>query len=101
MVYSLVIVGVICFYLGYLVSTLIKARIEKSKIKKYNDEINKVFSDVLENITLGKTKFINRVNNTVNISTTIGFYGKINIVYLLDKKDIAIFSSNKYSLFIR
>lgn len=58
-------------------------------------KVNGVYSKLLENIYSNKTIFVNRINNTVSIETLIDGEGKLNIMYMMDKKDIAIFRNDK------
>lgn len=94
-IYSIIATALIFSVIGYMFNNFIRTFIDKSKINKYNDEINSIFSDILENITIGKTKFVNRINNTVNITTHVNDYGVVNVVYLMDRQDIAIFKNDK------
>jgi hypothetical protein len=73
--------------------------IANKKIKKENDDIlkdrQKQYTEILTKLSNGKTRFKTRVNQTVYISVKLTDHGKVNIVYLMDKKDIAIFKEDK------
>ena len=71
----------------------------ENEVKKENDKlienINKQYVQLLDNITTGLSKFKSRVNSTVHIESTLQDHGNIDIIYLLDKNDVAIFQNNK------
>lgn len=86
-------IGALC--LGYLINNVVRKIVDKYNISKYNDEVNGIFSNILDNLYTNKTQFQNRINNTVSITTNIGNIGDINIIYLMDKKDVAIFKNER------
>jgi hypothetical protein len=73
--------------------------IANKKIKKENDDIlkdrTKQFSEILTKVSTGKSRFKTRVNQTSYISVKLTDHGKVNVVYLMDKKDVAIFKEDK------
>lgn len=79
---------------GLLFKTL-KEYSEKAKKDKLVDKINNQFKQLLSNISIGKSVFKNRVNNTVFIGTRLEEYGDVEVVYMMDNKDVAIFKENK------
>jgi len=83
------------FLLGMLFNKLIKEVSDKVKKNLLIKDINGQFRQVLDNISTNKSKFINRINSTVFIKTKLNDYGDVSVVYLMDKKDIAIFKENK------
>jgi|DEB19_MinimDraft_2_1074335.scaffolds.fasta_scaffold13421_2 hypothetical protein len=93
MVYSIII---ICsFGLGFLCSNLVKIYLEQVESEKLTNKVNNIYNNLLENIYSDKTVFISRINNTVSIETNIEDEGLLNIMYMMDKKDVAIFKSDK------
>lgn len=82
------------FCLGYLFNNLLRNILESYHIKEYKKEINKIFQNILDNIYASKTTFGSRVNNNVTITTDLPNVGVVNILYLMDKKDIAIFKGD-------
>lgn len=66
-------------------------------VKKNNliSDINKQFKEVLNNILSSNSIFKNRVNNTVYINTKLKDYDDVDVIYLIDKKDIAIFKDGE------
>lgn len=83
------------FFIGWASKSLSSKISEQIKSKKIIEDVTKQFSQVLENIRSNKALFKNRVNQTVYISTNIVDYGPVDIVYLMDKKDVALFKGNK------
>ena len=67
-------------------------KIEKMKNTK---DVNEQFNTILKNLLNKKTKFKTRVNNTVYIGTKLPDYGKVDVIYLLDSKDIVVFKNEK------
>jgi hypothetical protein len=64
-------------------------RIDKEDSKR----INSIYQEILVNIYANNTKFISRMNNSVSIETEIS-EGIVNIVYLMDRDDVAIFKGD-------
>jgi hypothetical protein len=73
-----------------LTERLIKLENEKLNLAKKND-----YLEVMFKIKSGESKFKSRVNETVYLSTKISEHGDIDVIYLMDKKDIAIFQDGK------
>ena len=93
MVYSMILLGGIC--LGYLLNNLVRKILDLYQERNYKKEINDIFQGILDNIYTHKTSFNNRINNTVSVMTELENLGSINIVYLMDRKDIAVFKGDK------
>jgi hypothetical protein len=87
------------FLFGMAAGVKLAEFIANKKIKKENDDIlkdrQKQYTEILTKLSNGKTRFKTRVNQTVYISVKLTDHGKVNIVYLMDKKDIAIFKEDK------
>jgi hypothetical protein len=94
---------IFCVILSFVIGVLAGAKVYKimieNEIKKENEQlinnINNQFKQVLNNISSGTSKFKSRVNTTVHIESTLTDHGNIDIIYLLDKNDIAIFQGTK------
>jgi len=92
--YSIVgLIGAFCF--GYLFSGLVRKVMDKISDDEVAKKVNDVYSKLLENIYGNRTVFTSRINNTVSLETLIDGEGKVNIMYMMDKKDIAIFKNDK------
>lgn len=91
--------SIITFILGIATGFKLAEFIGNKKIQKENDDIlkdrQKQYIEILTKLSTGKTRFKTRVNQTVYISVKLTDHGKVNIVYLMDKKDIAIFKEDK------
>ena len=98
MVYSNIsIIAIIIgfFGLGYLFNNLLRKIIEGYNDGKYRKEITDFFQSVLDNLYTNKTGFVSRINGTVTIMTELNKIGMVNVVYLMDRRDIAIFKGDK------
>lgn len=72
--------------------------------RKINDDLqllkkrkadNEVYLKLLNNIKSNKTKFKNRINNTVFITTKLPDVGKVEVVFMMDTNEIAIFQNHR------
>jgi hypothetical protein len=92
--YSIVgLIGTFCF--GYLFSGLVRKVMDKISDEEVTKKVNLVYSKLLENIHGNRTIFTSRINNTVSLETLIDGEGKVNVMYMMDKKDIALFKNDK------
>lgn len=94
MVYSNIAIIIGFFCLGYLFNNLLRKVIEGYNNGKYRKKITDIFQNVLDNLYTNKTSFVSRINNTVTIMTELN-EGIVNVVYLMDRRDIAIFKGDK------
>ena len=95
----MILTGIILtFLLGMAGGIKLSDFINNRKIKKQNDDIlknrQKQFNEILSKVSTGKSRFKTRVNQTVYISVKLSDHGKVNVVYLMDKKDLAIFKED-------
>jgi len=78
---------------GYLQLKLTKRALtieqEKQSLAKKNQ-----FLEVLSKIKSGKSKFKTRVNDTVYVEVELAEVGQVDVIYLMEKNDIAIFQGN-------
>jgi hypothetical protein len=90
---------VLTFLLGVAIGVRLTDLIHNMRLKKQNDDIlkdrTKQFDEILTKVSTGKSRFKTRVNQTSYISVKLTDHGKVNVVYLMDKKDIAIFKEDK------
>lgn len=63
---------------------------QKSILLKKNN-----FLEILSNIKSGNSNFKTRVNETIYIELNLNDYGDVDLIYLMDKNDIAIFQGSK------
>jgi hypothetical protein len=94
-----IIFSIITFLLGMGAGVKLSELIYKMRLKKEEGDIlkdrTKQFSEILTKVSTGKSRFKTRVNQTSYISVKLTDHGKVNVVYLMDKKDIAIFKEDK------
>jgi hypothetical protein len=89
------ILGLIgAFCLGYVFSSFIRKVMEKIADDESSKKVNDVYSNLLNNVHDDKTIFTSRINNTISLETLLDGEGKVNIMYMMDKKDIAIFKND-------
>lgn len=83
---------------GILIGGIISNWSNKLSIR--NEELrlildkNKQFKQILEKVLTKRSGFKTRINNTVYIGVKLDDYGKVDILYFLDKRDIAIFKDD-------
>lgn len=57
--------------------------------------LNYTYTEVFNRIKDGKSTFISRINNVVNIELSLKKEGKVNVMYWLDNNEISIFKNDK------
>lgn len=87
------VIGAFC--IGYIFSSFVRKVIDKISDENASKKINLVYSKLLENVYGNRTVFTSRINNTISLETLIEGEGKVNIMYMMDKKDIALFKNDK------
>jgi hypothetical protein len=83
------------FFFGYIFKSWSDKLTDKVNNLKEVEDKNTQYEKVYQNIINKKSRFKTRVNNTVYIGTKLPDYGRVEIVYLLDKNDIEIFKEDK------
>ncbi len=83
------------FSLGLYTQRKLTERAFRLESEKFSLSKKNQFLEVLSNIKFGNSQFKSRVNDTVYVSTTLSDYGDIDVIYLIDKNDIAIFQGAK------
>ena len=95
----MIINSLLIFFIGIFVGTLLNKwsvkLTEKNEALKIIVDDNNQFKQILEKLKTKRTRFKTRVNNTVYIGVKLNDYGKVDILYFLDKRDIAIFKGDK------
>ena len=90
-----VVIFTIGIFLGMYVHSKLLKFADKFKRAERALNINKEFKQILQNIKSDTSRFKSRFNSTVYIETNLEKYGQVDIVYLMDKKDIAIFKEHQ------
>lgn len=86
------IVSLLC--IGFLIGFNIRNVVSFYENKKKIDTLNKKFLNILNELESGRSKFRNRFSNSVYINISLEEYGKVDIVYMIDKNDIALFKGS-------
>lgn len=89
----------LAFCIGLIVGAYLCLKIlnfhEKFLRNQRLQDINNQFKQLLDNIRGDKSKFKSRYGSTVYIQSSMEKWGEVDVVYLLDKKDIAVFKEHK------
>jgi hypothetical protein len=80
------------FALGMKSQQLIITKNLQSDAKKIIHQKNEIFSEILMNFS--NTQFRSRVNYTVYLTTKTSKHGQVDLIYLMDKSDLAIFQGD-------
>lgn len=83
------------FWIGVFYSKWSSKISEKIAHNKLVLDRNKQFKQILEKVNTKRSRFKNRINNTVFIGVKLEDFGKVDIVLFLDKNDISIFKNEK------
>jgi len=92
---QVVIVFITGIITGGLIQRIVTQFSDNLKKNRMIDMITNQFKQVLSNISRGKSEFKNRVNNTIFISSSLKDHGAVDIVYMMDSREIAIFKESK------
>lgn len=88
-------------FVGIILGGLLKNWSNKLSEKIAHNKLildkNKQFKQILEKVNTKRSRFKTRINNTVYIGVKLEDYGKVDVVYFLDKKEnqLNIFKSDK------
>lgn len=90
-----ILIYITIFLSGFYIRHLMGKYADSVRRNNLIRDINNQFKEVLNNILSSNSIFKNRVNNTVYINTKLKDYDDVNVIYLMDRKDIAIFKDGK------
>lgn len=82
-------------FMGYFYYILSSKKRLKNNIKKDNLNKTKQFREILDNISIGKSKFKTRIKDSVYIETKLKDYGEITLIYFMDLKKLSIFKNDE------
>jgi hypothetical protein len=88
-------------FVGVILGGLLKDWLNKLSQKTTHNKLildrNKQFKEILEKVNNKKSRFKTRINNTIYIGVKLEDYGKVDIIYLSDKKEnqLNIFKGDK------
>ena len=100
MIFNYLLILFVGIVLGGLLTNWSNKLSEKISHNKLILDKNKQFKQILEKVNTKRSRFKTRVNNTVYIGVKLEDYGKVDIVYFLDKKEnqLNIFKADKLIL---
>jgi hypothetical protein len=86
-------------FVGIILGGLLKNWSNKLSEKIAHNKLildkNKQFKQILEKINTKRSRFKTRINNTVYIGVKLEDYGRVDVVYFLDKNQLNIFKGDK------
>jgi hypothetical protein len=94
MSYINLIILIFGFCLGIFLSILRTKVLNKRDDLKNTDDSNEVYKDILRCVCDGRGSFLTRINSNVTINMNLEKYGNVSVLYMMDKKDIAIFKGD-------
>jgi hypothetical protein len=83
------------FAAGVLSGQAIRAVGKWARKKSAERDRIRQFKEAIENVSSGRSVFVSRVNQTTMIDMKVADYGVINLAYLMDKNEVAIFKDSK------
>jgi hypothetical protein len=92
---NFIVLIVIGFFIGIVYKNWSDKLFEKKEMLKSILDKNNQFKQILEKVNTKRSRFKTRINNTVYIGVKLEDFGKVDVVYFLDKKDIVIFKNEK------
>jgi hypothetical protein len=95
MVINIISFCLISFLFGMIFYKKVNNYFIKQDINKKKSEIESIFNLVLDSIKNGNSKFKSRFLKTAYITTNTSKTGVVDIIYLLDRGDIAILKDNQ------
>jgi len=95
MILNYIIYTVIGFWIGNLYSSWSRKLSERNERNKLIVDRNNQFKQILEKVNTKRSRFKNRVNNTVFIGVKLEDFGRVDVVVFMDKNDISIFKNDK------
>ncbi len=95
MIFSSLVILIAGFMLGNIFNRWSNSLSEKRESLQKKLDVSNQYKQVLEKIKTKRSRFKTRINNTVFIGVKLEDYGRVDLLYFLDKKDIAIFKGEK------
>jgi hypothetical protein len=88
---SVLFIGIL---IGAFITFLTFFFLNKFAERKVKNQNQSVYQEILDKVNSNDISFGSRINNTVQILANIKSEGDVQIMYFLDKKEIAIFREN-------
>ena len=97
MIFNYLLILFVGVTLGGLLKDWLNKLSQKTAHNKLILDRNKQFKEILEKVNNKKSRFKTRINNTIYIGVKLEDYGKVDIIYLSDKKEnqLNIFKGDK------
>lgn len=97
MIVNYLLILFVGIFLGGLLKNWSNKLSEKIAHNKLILDKNKQFKQILEKVNTKRSRFKTRINNTVYIGVKLEDYGKVDVVYFLDKNEnqLNIFKADK------
>jgi hypothetical protein len=97
MIFNYLLILFVGVILGGLLKDCLNKLSQKTAFNKLILDRNKQFKEILEKVNNKKSRFKTRINNTIYIGVKLEDYGKVDIIYLSDKKEnqLNIFKGDK------
>jgi hypothetical protein len=95
MIFNYLLILFVGVFLGGLLKNWSNKLSEKIENNKLILDRNKQYKQLLEKINTKRSRFKTRINNTVYIGVKLNDFGRVDVVFFLDKKDVVIFKNEK------
>jgi hypothetical protein len=95
MIFNYLLILFVGIVLGVLIKNWSLKLSEKIAQNKLILDRNKQYKQLLEKINTKRSRFKTRINNTVYIGVKLNDFGRVDVVFFLDKKDVVIFKNEK------
>lgn len=95
MIFNYLLILFVGIILGGLLKTWSNKLSEKLENNKLILDRNKQYRQLLEKVNTKRSRFKTRINNAVYIGVKLNDFGKVDVVFFLDKKDVVIFKNDK------
>jgi hypothetical protein len=80
--------------IGMFLSIFIFYCFNKIVVLRLKSRNRSIYQEILDNVISNNVTFESRINNNILFNTNIKSDGDVQIMYFIDKKDIAIFKNN-------
>lgn len=82
-------------FIGFSVYKFFMKKNEEEVKKDQIEVLNSIFNQLLRSMLNGKVKYKNRVNQASYLLSELDEHGVVEVVYMMDKKEIGIFKEGK------
>jgi hypothetical protein len=82
-------------YLGLRIQKIFSQHLEENEKKKLVEKINNSYLNLLNQMMSGNVQFKSRINQICYLVSEVEEEGIVEVVYMIDRKDVAIFKEGK------